>query len=77
MQLEPSKLPSTVFKVIYAHIRFDTTCLLVTSVLLRFLYHTTFDAKAFIADVFNKKKLFKKFSSILVISHKCTSSWYT
>jgi len=53
-----------VFSIVYGHTRSDITLLIVASEFLRFLYHTKFDARAFTADVFNKKKLYKKFSSI-------------
>lgn len=53
-----------VFSIVYGHTRSDITLLIVASEILRFLYHTKFDARAFRTDVFNKKKLYKKFSSI-------------
>lgn len=53
-----------VFRVSYAHIGSDITHVIVTSKFLRFLYHTKLDARAFIADVFNKDKLYEKFSFI-------------
>ena len=53
-----------VFSIVYGHTRSDITLLIVTLEILRFLYHAKFDARAFIADVFNKKKPYEKFSSI-------------
>lgn len=52
-----------VFSIIYGRIRSDITHLIVASEFLRFSYHTKFDAKAFIADVFNRKNLYEKFPS--------------
>lgn len=63
MWLELSKLLSMVFSIIYGRIRSDITHLIVASEFLRFSYDTKFDAKAFIADVFNRKNLYEKFPS--------------